>query len=1732
MLEVTPKEFLDGLREKHTPGGHEHDQQSHAGSGGGSDKDEGGRDSGDRDKPKSDYGLRPGDAAKFRGLKAEWAQINNKLLEHIDKPDSPQAQALSRELESTVQAIQKLRADPGTPAGIGLPGGPRDVVIIGAGPGGLAASINGAAEGLDTLVIEANAVPGGQAKFSSRIENFPGFPVGITGERLTQNMFTQAQRLGAEAQLGVRVTGLTHDAGTGLKHLTLSNGTTIESRTVIMAGGLEFRRVPFPGSDGPGVIVGDGKALAEAGKGGSVCVIGGSNGAAQAALGAAQNCDHVYVLARSPIAGSMSDYQIEALRSHPKITVIESDTVSKLWRDEQGNPQRLETANGQNLPVKAVGQFLGSVPETKWLPADITRDKGGRLQTSTNLETGIPGVYAIGDIRAGAIGRVGISVGEGQLALREANVHLDALRKKADGESATKAYNPPPISTLIADLFTLDRDEPWFGQTVEGVKPPEPKKAKSWDEVFKHTPGGHEHDQLSHGRGGDGGDSDSGGKGEHPGKGYTAGAYVKNGVIHTRSVYDAQRALHEDRKVQLDQPRKVSVLIQKLGEVSKKMIERGEKAPVFNLCNVGVKGTNLFCADTKGIPRVEMPQLDEQQTKDFQKYLKSEGYKVSKEKQFASHLRATQNELNGGKVAHGAQKIQENGGKVKSIIVSDDDYILDGHHAWAAKLGLDAADNKLENDLKMNVVRVDIKITKLLEEADKFTGGKGRKGVDESTKSLGDVIGEMFSDWEERHTPGGHEHDQQSHAGGGGEGAGYEFVSPNVGELKFDGAVKELGSARQGVLNDATKDINEQLDIAAQTHDVVGAWKDGAENSTMSIITGSNWEKIKLSASMKGWVADQKSVLIFQERSAGDGDSALARFEAQGNLTEIHENLLADGVENHTLVPTATGATVYVADLENNQSAAIKQAASRYGENNPIGVRFGRGEFVGAPYDYQGSDRETRDAARDVYEANIERSPVPGGQAVWQGVRDRWGKALAESDTSLTSRTIFVRPDFLRAFEALTAALASGAEAVPYCGEYIPGTELIDLSEWEERHTPGGHEHDQQSHAGSGGGSEKESDGSDRGEGKPHEPSAEAMAVGGDEWNKQTAERLEKEYVEAAPKIDKIVSDAMAALATVEMPAVPNPDIDDEAPVVPDSWEMLSDDQQEGVKDQWMSATKESYYDSEVENWQENSATDDAGNQLAWQWSKGKNEQWAIDGIEEARTVLEDQAIPFTNKQLMNALVVEYDSYDNTIEKGLKLSFDDSKIGKPIGWQEEQGTLPGIEPQKPEAALTKDMRETLIAELTTTFEKEADDVKDKLEPPDYLGDSVAEFQEDSWSSMSDKEKWFWTEGNTDTVKDLQQEYDDYYEGSAKPMTGQFYMPNKLDPMQEGGDKGQYSATQKVARYLSIERAAQVMVERGIYDDDGKARADAIRMDNILWTGWKGSSSGQEGQLLQQATADELGGRLNPMMVSLTQSNLDNFSVTYAPNATKSYDAVKAYVRGKWETSQFLLKKAGLETVNVYRAVNIPDTAPPSVFQSGTGPGHNVATTKTFDSETEANSYVENQTATHGKNDLGSNSGYRGEVNHVHNVYRVKNTHYFSSKPDADGFAEKYAKDPANPEQHREIVKEVSPQTGNVLLHQTRLPDIHVDRNGAASTTTDLRVANKWDGTDGRVVLRASVPRTAVVSVPAYGINVQGEHEVVIAGTAWKGWDSWYGVAPSHENIKIGHQIVGDPRAGA
>jgi hypothetical protein len=175
---------------------------------------------------------------------------------------------------------------------------------------------------------------------------------------------------------------------------------------------------------------------------------------------------------------------------------------------------------------------------------------------------------------------------------------------------------------------------------------------------------------------------------------------------------------------------------------------------------------------------------------------------------------------------------------------------------------------------------------------------------------------------------------------------------------------------------------------------MIGAWKDGAENSIMTVTDG-DYEAVKLAAVMKAHIADQKSVLVFNETD--DGEDTLQSFMAKGSLEDIHNALLEDGVQNHTIVPTEGGARVFVVDMDGSAREAVKKAASRYNEGdkpNAIRLQHGQGEFIGTDKE-DGTDREQRDSARAVYESVIERSPVRDANKVWKEVSDSWSASNA-----------------------------------------------------------------------------------------------------------------------------------------------------------------------------------------------------------------------------------------------------------------------------------------------------------------------------------------------------------------------------------------------------------------------------------------------------------------------------------------------------------------------------------------------------------------------------------------------------------------------------------------------------------------------------------------------------------------------------------------------------------------
>jgi thioredoxin reductase (NADPH) len=351
----------------------------------------------------------------------------------VNQPNSTQAKRLTEQMKTLAKEMAAQQADPGGIEGIGLPGGPRDLLIVGAGPAGLMAAINGPVEGLDTLMIDARKAPGGQSSMSSRIENYGGFPVGIPGEQLAARLHEQAQRVGADSKLGVRVTGMTVDPETEIKTVTLSNGEKIEARAVLISGGVEVRRLPsFPGDHATNIIYQTRQQVMREGAGKHVVIIGGSNGAAQAALAAVDKAESVTLVARSALVKSMSDYQISALHSQPKVRIIEGDELASLTVDDFSRATAMKLKSGRQLPVGVVGVFIGGEPDLKWLPKNIKIDDG-RVVADVNYSTNIPGVFVAGDIRKGSFGRVGTAAAEGQIAARAAWFYLEQakIRPKA-----------------------------------------------------------------------------------------------------------------------------------------------------------------------------------------------------------------------------------------------------------------------------------------------------------------------------------------------------------------------------------------------------------------------------------------------------------------------------------------------------------------------------------------------------------------------------------------------------------------------------------------------------------------------------------------------------------------------------------------------------------------------------------------------------------------------------------------------------------------------------------------------------------------------------------------------------------------------------------------------------------------------------------------------------------------------------------------------------------------------------------------------------------------------------------------------------------------------------------------------------------------------------------------------------------------------------------------------------
>ena len=316
----------------------------------------------------------------------------------------------------------------------------RDMIVVGAGPAGLAAAVYGASEGLDVLVLETDS-PGGQAGTSSKIENYLGFPTGISGQELAGRAFTQAQKFGAQVLIAKNANGLACDRRPYA--VQIDDGERVAARTIVIATGAQYRKLRLENLsrfEGEGVYYGATHLEAQLCGGADVIVVGGGNSAGQAAVFLAQTARRVYMLVRSDgLADKMSRYLIRRIEESPTIDLRPNSEIISLegndylervqWRDNKTGS--VETHN-----VSALFSMIGAVPNSNWLEGCVACDARGFIKTGPDLseedlaharwpltrephllETSLPGVFAAGDVRGGNVKRVASAVGEGSIVV-------------------------------------------------------------------------------------------------------------------------------------------------------------------------------------------------------------------------------------------------------------------------------------------------------------------------------------------------------------------------------------------------------------------------------------------------------------------------------------------------------------------------------------------------------------------------------------------------------------------------------------------------------------------------------------------------------------------------------------------------------------------------------------------------------------------------------------------------------------------------------------------------------------------------------------------------------------------------------------------------------------------------------------------------------------------------------------------------------------------------------------------------------------------------------------------------------------------------------------------------------------------------------------------------------------------------------------------------------------------
>jgi thioredoxin reductase (NADPH) len=322
-----------------------------------------------------------------------------------------------------------------------------DLVVVGAGPAGLAASVYASSEGLDVLTLEALAA-GGQAGTSSRIENYLGFPAGISGAELTRNALLQAQKFGAKITVPSKVRSLGLDGGERV--VTLDDGTRLRTRCVLVASGVEYRKLDVPGFvdfEGAGIYYAATEMEARLCRGEEVVVVGAGNSAGQAIMFLSRYASRVHMVLRGQDVGaSMSRYLVDRVERLENVTVHRGAVVSGLEGNGHLSAVRIKGANGeqQTFATNSLYLFIGADPNTTWLHGCVELDRRGFVLTGTELpaaetdaerwrsagrtpsllETSLPGVFAAGDVRAGSAKRVASAVGEGAMAVSFVHAHI------------------------------------------------------------------------------------------------------------------------------------------------------------------------------------------------------------------------------------------------------------------------------------------------------------------------------------------------------------------------------------------------------------------------------------------------------------------------------------------------------------------------------------------------------------------------------------------------------------------------------------------------------------------------------------------------------------------------------------------------------------------------------------------------------------------------------------------------------------------------------------------------------------------------------------------------------------------------------------------------------------------------------------------------------------------------------------------------------------------------------------------------------------------------------------------------------------------------------------------------------------------------------------------------------------------------------------------------------------